>query len=105
MPTRPVLKIKLTAGQVRTAAQLAATAKQRADIEKAAAIETQLRQDREVELQEALQITRHTVSRQVSAKIPPELAVSDAAGEHGLQSDIGAEEDEGRPEEGTPLVY
>lgn len=103
-PVRPVLKIKLTAGQVRTTIQLSAEKQQKAAIEKTAAIENQLRQAKEAELQEAL--TRPAVSRQVSTvDLSPRPTSGSTAGGCSPRSNVGGEEDVGRSEEGTPLVY
>lgn len=104
-PLRPVPKIKLTPGQVETAVKLAAAEKQKAAVEKAAALEAELRQTREAELHEALQVTRPVARRQVSVKDGPlSPIVSDMADEQDPRGGSGGEE-EGGSKEGTPLVY
>jgi len=104
-PAKLVLKIKPTTGQVRTTVQLATTEKQKAAIEKAAAIEAGLCQARERELQEALYVTRPVAPRQTSTTDAPlELDVSNAVGECSPCSDVEGGE-MGGSEEGTTLVY
>ena len=99
-PTRQVLKIKLTLQQVHTAVRLSATPEQEAAIKEAAAIETELHQGREAELREAL--TRPIASNQVfTAGALPEQGVTNVVGKYG----VGGEEEVGRLDEETPLVY
>lgn len=103
-PTKPILRVKLTLGRVRTAVQLATAQEQKTAIEEAATIEAGLRRAREIELQEALQVTRPTTPRQVP--------VTDALLEPVAGSTVGESSPCSNPEgevsgseEGTPLVY
>lgn len=104
-PTKPMLKIKLSAKQVQTAIQLAAVQKQEAAIEKAAAIEADLRRAKEAELRTALQVARPTALRRASvADTPSGPITSNTAEEPTTHSDDEGEEGSD-PREGTPLVY
>jgi len=98
---RPLLKIKLTPRQVRAAIQLSAAEEgEAAAIEKAAAIEAELRQTREAELQSALTVA----PRRMSTTDTPPLPASDTGDQsHGYTNVVG--EEEGMSGEQIPLVY
>ena len=104
-PVRQALKIKLNAGQVQAAIQLAQVQKRKTAIKKAATIEAELRHAKETELQEALQATGTTTPRDVSAASEvPELAENDGVDKRGLWSSVEGEV-VGGPKEGMPLVF
>lgn len=104
-PAQHVLKIKLSTKQVQTAVQLAQVQKRKTAVEEAATIEAKLRQAKETELQEALQVTRPMAPKDipVTDKLP-ELTANDGVDECDQSSDVEGESVDGL-KEGTPLVF
>ena len=85
---------------------MATTGRKNTAVEEAAILEAELRQARDAELQEALQVTTSAASSQAFAvEVPTELTVSDVEDEQSPHSDTGEEEEEGGPKVTTPLVY
>lgn len=107
MPTKLVLKLKLTAAQVRASVRLSRVAQQKAAIETAATIETELHQARESELQEAF--AKPVAPRHVSAVGGKSERVSSNVAEE-RESCSGMEEEEeeegaSQSEGGSKLVW
>ena len=98
---RPVLKIKLTPGQVRSAIRLSVIGEESTAVGNIAVLEAKLREEREAELQAALTVP--AVTQQVHAKGPSSPA-SSTEGRFSHHSDI-EEVGGGIPTEETPLVH
>ena len=102
-PTPAALKIKLTPGKIQSAIQLSATEKDGEVIEKVAALEAQLRDKREAELQEAL--TLPMPLEQAAAESPPLELPTSGAEDYSSHCNNVRREEGGALMEETPLVY
>lgn len=101
-PAQPVLKIKLTPGQVHSTIRLSVAEDDRAAIKKVASLEAKLRRNREVELQDAL--TPPNAPQVPAEGLPSESSTSGTGDQPSHDSDVEREE-VGTSMEGAPLVY